>query len=123
VNTAHRYRALIAAGIIPGKTDEPDDSSATGAAQAKMPSETEIRAIVREYRDQVPNAVFLIDLMLRDDLSKLIDGKLSTGGAAGRARLPRGARQPCFAPPTCCARCSTCTVIRCRKWCARPSAR
>ena len=93
VNTAHRYRALIAAGIIPGKTDEPDDSSATGAAQAKMPSETEIRAIVREYRDQVPNAVFLIDLMLRDDLSKLIDGKLSTGGAAAVLRAADMLRQ------------------------------
>ncbi|WP_137656101.1 ATP-dependent DNA helicase [Bifidobacterium moukalabense] len=93
VNAAHRYRALVAAGIIPGKTDEPDDSSATGAAQAKMPSEAEIRAIVREYRDQVPNAVFLIDLMLRDDLPKLIDGKLSAGGAAAVVRAADMLRQ------------------------------
>lgn len=66
VNTAQRYRALVAAGIIPQRSDKTNDS--------------EIRAIVREYRDQVPNAVFLIDVMLREDLPKLIDGKLSGEG-------------------------------------------
>ncbi len=65
-NTAQRYRALVAAGIIAERSDEMDES--------------EIRAIVREYRDQVPNAVFLIDIMLREDLPNLIQGRLSDDG-------------------------------------------
>ncbi len=67
VNAAQRYRALVTAGIIPEQSGKAMDDS-------------EIRAIVREYRDQVPNAVFLIDVMLREDLPKLIDGKLSDEG-------------------------------------------
>lgn len=67
VNAAQRYRALVTAGIIPERS-------------GKTMDDCEIRAIVREYRDQVPNAVFLIDVMLREDLPKLIDGKLSDEG-------------------------------------------
>lgn len=82
---------LSRAGINSRQDGRTGRFESTGAAQAKMPSETEIRAIVREYRIRAQRR--LSDrLMLRDDPSKLIDGKLSTGE-----------RQPCFMPPTCCA--------------------
>lgn len=80
MNTAQRYRALVAAGIIPEQSGKTVDDS-------------EIRAIVREYRDQVPNAVFLIDVMLREDLPKLIAGKLSDEGCRAVLNAARTLRQ------------------------------
>ncbi len=44
--------------------------------------DADIRATVRAYRDQVPNAVFLIDVLLRGHVRHLIDGVLSRTGAA-----------------------------------------
>ena len=79
VNAEQRYRALVAAGIIPEQSDKADDC--------------EIRAVVREYRDQVPNAVFLIDVILREDLPKLIDGKLSDEGRRAVLNAARTLRQ------------------------------
>ena len=48
---------------------------------------------MREYRDQVPNAVFLVDLMLRDDLEQLIDGRLSRRGVQAVLRAADTLRQ------------------------------
>ncbi len=67
LNTAQRYRALVSAGIVEADAN---------------PSDADIRATVRAYRDQVPNAVFLIDVLLRGDLRHLVDGVLSRTGAA-----------------------------------------
>ena len=78
LNTAQRYRALVAAGIV---------------EEEKEPSDADIRATVRAYRDQVPNAVFLIDVMLRGDLPKLVDGTLSEAGAAGVLHAADAIRQ------------------------------
>lgn len=78
LNTTQRYRALVAAGIVEEKAE---------------PSDADIRATVRAYRDQVPNAVFLIDVLLRGDLPKLIDGTLSETGAASVLRAADVIRQ------------------------------
>ena len=78
LNTAQRYRALVAAGIVEEKAE---------------PSDADIRATVRAYRDQVPNAVFLIDVLLRGDLPKLLDGTLSETGAASVLRAADVIRQ------------------------------
>lgn len=67
LNTAQRYRALVSAGIVEADAN---------------PSDADIRSTVRAYRDQVPNAVFLIDVLLRGDLRHLVDGVLSRTGAA-----------------------------------------
>ena len=67
LNTAQRYRALVSAGIVEADAN---------------PSDADIRATVRAYRDQVPNAVFLIDVLLRGDLRHLVDGVLSRAGSA-----------------------------------------
>lgn len=51
-------------------------------------------AVVREYRDQVANAVFLPDVLLRGDLVKLLE-RLSAHGRQrhnpGRGDAPSGA--------------------------------
>ncbi|MBT1172833.1 UvrD-helicase domain-containing protein [Bifidobacterium sp. MA2] len=57
LNMETRFRALAAAGIAP--TDAPRERWAS---------------IVREHRNEVANAVFLPDVMLRGDLERLIDG-------------------------------------------------
>ena len=68
LNIRQRYRALVSAGIVEKEAD---------------PSDEDVRATVRTYRDQIPNAVFLIDVLLRGDLQKLVEGELSAAGAAG----------------------------------------
>ena len=78
LNTAQRYRALVSAGIVAPDADR---------------SDADVRAIVRAYRDQVPNTVFLVDLMLRDDLRNLVDGELSRGGAAAVVRASDAIRR------------------------------
>ena len=95
LNTAQRYRALVSAGIVEADAN---------------PSDADIRATVRVYRDQVPNAVFLIDVLLRGDLRHLVDGVLSRTGASST-------------PVASSNRCSARPAIRCRKWYARPSPR
>ncbi|KAA8819910.1 ATP-dependent DNA helicase [Bifidobacterium rousetti] len=56
LNMETRYRALVAAGIAPA--DAPRGEWA---------------AIVREHRNEVANAVFLPDVLLRGDLERLLD--------------------------------------------------
>ena len=91
-----RLRALIEAGIVapsdipatsgtaavgavPEHSDaSPDMADTAGAVAAPdttvsgIPSDT-VDAIVREYRDRVPHSVFLADLLMRDDLSDLLE--------------------------------------------------
>lgn len=55
INADSQYRALLQAGLVP-ETEE-------GEARSDL---------VREHRDQVPNSLFLIDLLLRDDLADLL---------------------------------------------------
>lgn len=61
-NTEQRFQALVQAGIAPADTP---------IAQRA--------AVVREHRDQVANAVFLPDLLMRGDCGKLLD-RLSERG-------------------------------------------
>lgn len=108
VNTVYRYRALVSAGIVPARSTDAGNSGNSinsgdfGKASNSENGETisdsglsnaEIRSIVREYRDQVPNAVFLVDLILRDDLEQLIDGRLSRGGVQAVLRAADTLRQ------------------------------
>lgn len=96
VNTMCRYRALVSAGIVQeqsNKEEKPENLGIYGVTPKSGPSDAEIRAIVREYRDQVPNAVFLVDLMLRDDLAELIDGRVSREGAKEVLRAADAIRQ------------------------------
>lgn len=111
VNTVYRYRALVSAGIVPahatkagnsGDSINSGDSGTSGKTSDFGNGETisdsglsnaEIRSTVREYRDQVPNAVFLVDLMLRDDLEQLIDGRLSRRGVQAVLRAADMLRQ------------------------------
>ena len=72
---------------------KPENLGIYGVTPKSGPSDAEIRAIVREYRDQVPNAVFLVDLMLRDDLAELIDGRVSREGAKEVLRAADAIRQ------------------------------
>ena len=69
-NTEQRFQALVQAGL----------------AQPDTPA-NEWAAVVREYRDQVANAVFLPDVLLRGDLVKLLE-RLS---AHGRNAITRAA--------------------------------
>lgn len=73
-NEEQRYRALVQAGLAP----------------ADAPRE-QWGGIVREHRDQVANAVFLPDLMLRDDFDDLLDGAENIS-EAGRRALSRAGR-------------------------------
>ncbi|UDG86205.1 ATP-dependent DNA helicase [Bifidobacterium pseudocatenulatum] len=96
VNTMCRYRALVSAGIVQeqsNKEEKPENLGIYGVTPKSGPSDAEIRAIVREYRDQVPNAVFLVDLMLRDDLAELIDGRVSREGTKEVLRAADAIRQ------------------------------
>ncbi|WP_298049001.1 UvrD-helicase domain-containing protein [uncultured Bifidobacterium sp.] len=98
VNTAYRYRALVSAGIIAPEGSAEGETADSGErhdaeAESGRLDESRIRAMVREYRDQVPNAVFLIDVMLRDDLPKLIENRLSGNGARAVLRAAAMLRQ------------------------------
>ena len=96
VNTMCRYRALVSAGIVQeqsNKEEKPENLGIYGVTPKSGPSDAEIHAIVREYRDQVPNAVFLVDLMLRDDLAELIDGRVSREGTKEVLRAADAIRQ------------------------------
>ena len=92
LDTAHRYRVLVEAGLVePDAADSADaaDSSASSDSFASPQSSDSsadpsdggawsaerIRRrerIVRQYRDQIPHAVFLADLLVRDDLAELL---------------------------------------------------
>lgn len=70
-NTERRFQALVQAGLA-----KPDTPSA------------EWPAVVREYRDQVANAVFLPDLLLRSDVEHLTE----TLSEPGRRAVTRAAK-------------------------------
>ena len=85
-----RYRALVESGIIGSGSDgaRADDghdeaivptsidsglvSEADGGSDIATFADPQVKAIVKQYRDRVPHAVFLIDMMMRDDLSSLL---------------------------------------------------
>lgn len=85
-----RYRALVESGIIGSGSDgaRADDghdeatvstsidsglvSEADGGSDIAMFADPQVKAIVKQYRDRVPHAVFLIDMMMRDDLPSLL---------------------------------------------------
>ncbi|KAB5606644.1 ATP-dependent DNA helicase [Bifidobacterium jacchi] len=88
LDTAHRYRVLVEAGLVePDAADSSDsgdsfDSSASSDSPQSADSsdggawsDEWIRRrerIVRQYRDRIPHAVFLADLLVRDDLAELL---------------------------------------------------
>lgn len=76
VNDDYRYRALVQAGLVEAGIDD---------AQTR-------RNLVREYRDRVADAIFLIDVLLRDDLPQLLDSR-TTISAAGKAAVLHAAEQ------------------------------
>lgn len=85
-----RYRALVESGIIGSGSDgaRADDghdeatvstsidsglvSEADGGSDIATFADPQVNAIVKQYRDRVPHAVFLIDMMMRDDLPSLL---------------------------------------------------
>lgn len=85
-----RYRALVESGIIGSGSDgaRADDghdeatvstsidsglvSEADGGSVIATFADPQVKAIVKQYRDRVPHAVFLIDMMMRDDLPSLL---------------------------------------------------
>ena len=70
LNVEYRYRALAQAGLA-----DPDAPRRTWAAT------------VREHRNEVANAVFLPDLLLRDDLADLLARSASVSAAGSNAVL------------------------------------
>ncbi|MBW3091607.1 ATP-dependent helicase [Bifidobacterium sp. 82T10] len=90
LDTRARYRALVAAGLVDtdagvsGDTDDGDD----GDEHAGLPVPETVAAAVRDYRDRVPHAVFLADLLERKDLQGLVAGEPSLGAQA-RATIVR----------------------------------
>ena len=72
INADSQYRALIQAGMVP----ETDDGKVR-------------RELVREHRNEVPNSLFLIDLLLRDDLDDLL--RTSRLSPRGRTLVSRAA--------------------------------
>ncbi len=76
VNEDSQYRALVRAGLV---ESDPDPRRR--------------REDLHRYRDQVPNDVFLVDLLLRDDLPDLL--KSSGLSARGRALAAEAARVIC----------------------------
>ncbi|RSX53418.1 UvrD/REP helicase [Bifidobacterium goeldii] len=118
LDTQYRYRALIEAGLVPAESEETSGLPAAGEGSASAATvstsaadtahrsplaDERIRAIVKEYRDKVPHAVFLADLLARKDLRELItrDGSFSSTAAhaivrAGEAirRVQRVANHP-----------------------------
>lgn len=91
LDAQYRYRALVQAGLI-------DDVAAKDgwAADGGAP-ETDRRYmdIVRAYRDQVPHAVFLADLLSRKDLETLVrrDGRMDVRSVAAVVRAGQTLRQ------------------------------
>ena len=85
-----RYRALVESGIIGSGSDgaRADDghdeaiastsidsglvSEADGGSDIATFADPQVKAIVKQYRDRAPHAVFLIDMMMRDDLPSLL---------------------------------------------------
>lgn len=76
LDTAYRYRALAEAGLIDAGGGADADGGVGAADEARQ------AAIVREYRDQVPHAVYLADLLARKDLADLLRRGAIAGAAA-----------------------------------------
>ncbi|KAB8287783.1 ATP-dependent DNA helicase [Bifidobacterium ramosum] len=85
LDTQYRYRALVEAGVIEG-------CAASGGVSDLTDAERERRArIVKEYRDQVPHAVFLADLLARKDFPDLLADDPAFGAAAAAGLTRAGA--------------------------------
>ncbi|BDR54282.1 DNA helicase [Bombiscardovia apis] len=62
LNQESQYQALVEAGVV--------DEKLTGKDWSKA---------VRDYRDLVPGSIFLVDVLLRDDLSDLLKSRKAAG--------------------------------------------
>lgn len=71
VNTDYRYRALVQAGLVPAGVEGYQ-------TRAKL---------VRQYRDRVANAVFLVDVLMRDDVEALLHDQSELSERGQRAVL------------------------------------
>ncbi|RBP98644.1 ATP-dependent DNA helicase [Bifidobacterium aemilianum] len=73
-NTRYRFRALAEAGLVPA--DAP---------------QSQWSALIKDHQDQVANALFLVDLLSRQDLDELLEQSqaISPQGKAGIARMGR----------------------------------
>lgn len=69
----YRYRSLVEAGLVTPK--QHDDDAIDAVIDSKIAREQ--AAIVRAYRDQVPHAIYLADVLLRKDLARLLDADTS----------------------------------------------
>ena len=69
----YRYRSLVEAGLVTPK--QHDDDAVDTAIDSKIAREQ--AAIVRAYRDQVPHAIYLADVLLRKDVARLLDADTS----------------------------------------------
>ncbi|EFA22969.1 ATP-dependent DNA helicase [Bifidobacterium gallicum] len=67
LNMQQRYRLLCETGVVKpsGKGDDLDAAIAATALRDQ-------KAAVREYRNKLPNSVFLVDTLLHDDLAQLL---------------------------------------------------
>ena len=109
VDAQERMRALVEAGIVdpdalpdrhaadeaptalsdgmPGADAHAGPDGPAGPDGSVGPDDAAVDAIVREYRDQVPHAVFLADLLMRDDLRALLERHGGIGPTATEAVL------------------------------------
>ncbi|WP_033493095.1 ATP-dependent helicase [Bifidobacterium biavatii] len=91
LDTQARYRALVEAGLVDTELvdaagSESDDESLTDASVSPDAAE-----VVREYRDRVPHAVFLADLLERKDLARLVAAESSLDEQARSTIVRAGA--------------------------------
>ncbi|RSX55572.1 UvrD/REP helicase [Bifidobacterium dolichotidis] len=84
LNTEQRFRILLESGLISDKQLQDE-----GAEQTDIPYELQ-RKLVREYRDRLPNSVFLIDALMHDDLETLLEQ--SNISEQGRASITAAAQ-------------------------------
>lgn len=75
----YRYRSLVEAGLVTLNQHDSDVINDNDAVDDVIDSKItrERSAIVREYRDQVPHAIYLADVLLRKDLARLLNADTS----------------------------------------------
>ncbi|MCH9275292.1 UvrD-helicase domain-containing protein [Bifidobacterium amazonense] len=86
LDTQARYRSLVEAGLAEDGLDDGDDAFPTTDASVSA----RVAEAVRAYRDRVPHAVFLADLLGRGDLARLADGEPRLGERAKAAIVRAG---------------------------------
>lgn len=70
LDTQYRYRSLVEAGLIDDVGGGPRSGSFGSEDDASRKRQADL---VREYRDRIPHAVFVIDVLSRNDLARLLD--------------------------------------------------